>query len=333
MTHAPSTPAFAAAAHGSTAAPPPAPRRRALAASARRRSCARRPAPKIRIGYWPIAAGLPFYAAVEKGYFKEAGLDVEPLQVRRRAAGDGSDAVGPLRRQLQRHRLGQHRDRRDRGSRALFKIFATNPSNAKNVLDEFLVPTASTVKTMADLKGKRVGSGPGIQNVTLAKTVLERGGATGATRGRTADRPARRGARRRPGRRLLHARADRHHRPPERHDARARGRRRSPSTSWATRWRRGTAARPSLTSAFIKKYPAEAKKFIAAYAKGIELRAQQAGRGAPVHEGLHRHRGRADRRGAAGRLHAVQRVQAERHRATSRSSSTCSPRRASSRRA
>ena len=37
-------------------------------------------APKIRIGYWPIAAGLPFFAAVEKGYFKEAGLDVEPLK-------------------------------------------------------------------------------------------------------------------------------------------------------------------------------------------------------------------------------------------------------------
>ena len=36
--------------------------------------------PKIRIGYWPIAAGLPFYAAIELGYFKEAGLDVEPLR-------------------------------------------------------------------------------------------------------------------------------------------------------------------------------------------------------------------------------------------------------------
>ena len=36
--------------------------------------------PKIRVGYLPIAAGLPFYAAVEKGYFKEAGLDVEPLK-------------------------------------------------------------------------------------------------------------------------------------------------------------------------------------------------------------------------------------------------------------
>ena len=43
----------------------------------------------------------------------------------------------------------------------LFKIFATNPSNAKYVLEEFLVPKDSPVKTMADLKGKRVASGPG----------------------------------------------------------------------------------------------------------------------------------------------------------------------------
>ena len=34
-------------------------------------------APKLRVGYWPVAAGLPFFAAVEKGYFKEAGIDVE----------------------------------------------------------------------------------------------------------------------------------------------------------------------------------------------------------------------------------------------------------------
>lgn len=37
-------------------------------------------APKIRVGYWPIAAGLPFYAAVELGYFKEAGLNVEVVR-------------------------------------------------------------------------------------------------------------------------------------------------------------------------------------------------------------------------------------------------------------
>ena len=63
----------------------------------------------------------------------------------------------------------------------LFKIFATNPSNAKFVLDEFIVPKDSPVKSIAELKGKRVASGPGIQNKVLATVVLERAGATGAT--------------------------------------------------------------------------------------------------------------------------------------------------------
>ena len=36
-------------------------------------------APKIRIGYWPVAAGLPFFAAVEKGYFKARQRSFENL--------------------------------------------------------------------------------------------------------------------------------------------------------------------------------------------------------------------------------------------------------------
>src|SRR5690349_6530243 len=136
--------------------------------------------PKIRIGYWPIAAGLPFYAAVEKGFFKEAGLDVEAIKFAgaqqimeamlsgrcdgsSNGTGSANLAVGEI------------------AAPGTFKIFASNPSNAQHVLDEFLVPIASTVKTIGELKGKRIASGPGIQNVTLAKTVLERAGATGAS--------------------------------------------------------------------------------------------------------------------------------------------------------
>ncbi|MBX9872497.1 MAG: ABC transporter substrate-binding protein, partial [Burkholderiaceae bacterium] len=109
--------------------------------------------PKIRIGYWPIAAGLPFYAAIEKGYFKEAGLDVEPLrfaaaqQVMEAVLSDRADgtangtgsaniAIGEL------------------AAPGTFKIFCANPSNAKNVLDQVLVPKDSPAKTIADLKGK-----------------------------------------------------------------------------------------------------------------------------------------------------------------------------------
>jgi NitT/TauT family transport system substrate-binding protein len=135
---------------------------------------------KIRIGYWPIAAGLPFYVAVEKGFFKQAGIEVEPLKfagaqqvmeamLSGRADGSANGtgsanlAIGEI------------------ASPGLFKIIVSNPSNAQHVLDEFLVAKDSPVKAIAELKGKKVGSGPGIQNVTLCKTVLERGGATATT--------------------------------------------------------------------------------------------------------------------------------------------------------
>jgi NitT/TauT family transport system substrate-binding protein len=136
-------------------------------------------APKIRIGYWPVAAGLPFFASVDRGYFKEAGLEVEPLKF----AGA---------QQVMEAMLSGRSDGSSNGTGSanlaigeiaqpgLFKIFCTNPSNAKFVLDEFIVAKDSPVKSMAELKGKKVASGPGIQNMTLCKTMLERAGATGA---------------------------------------------------------------------------------------------------------------------------------------------------------
>jgi NitT/TauT family transport system substrate-binding protein len=136
--------------------------------------------PKIRIGYWPIAAGLPFYSAIELGFFQEAGLDVEPLKF-----------AGP--QQVMEAVLSGRADGTANGTGSAniaigeiaqpgtFKIFSSNPSNAENILDEVIVPVDSAAQMMADLQGKRVGSGPGIQNVTLAKTILERGGATDAT--------------------------------------------------------------------------------------------------------------------------------------------------------
>ena len=136
--------------------------------------------PKIRVGFWPIASGLPLFVAIEKGYFKEAGLDVEGIkfagaqQVMEAMLSGRSDgsANGTGSANLAIGEIAQP---------GLFKIFCTNPSNARFVLDEFIAPKDSAYKTIADFKGKRLASGPGIQNVTLAKTMLERAGATGTT--------------------------------------------------------------------------------------------------------------------------------------------------------
>lgn len=222
---------------------------------------------KIRIGYWPIAAGLPFYAAVELGYFKEAGVNVEAV----RFAGAQQIMEGMLAERVDGSANGTGSGNLAVGELAApgtFKIFCSNPSNVKNVLDEVIVPIASTAKTMADLKGKRVGSGPGIQNITLAKTILERGGATGATVVELpiAQHIAALAAGQLDGCYTLE---------PTGTIGRLNGTTRVLEAGVISRYVLGDPMAPwfggsgSLTASFIKKHPDETKKFVAAYARGV----------------------------------------------------------------
>ena len=225
--------------------------------------------PKIRIGFWPVAAGLPFFTALERGFFKEAGLDVEGLKfasaqqvmeamLAGRAEGSSNGTAAAV---LAIGEIAQP---------GLFKIFCTNPTNAKYVLDEFLVAKDSPYKTLADLKGKRVASGPGIQNVTLAKVMLERGGA-GAIN--VTELPI--------GQHVASLAAGQvdaiYTLEPTGTVGRLNGTTRALEVGVVAKYILGDPMAPwhggaaSLTTEFIKKYPAETKKFIAAYTKGVDL--------------------------------------------------------------
>lgn len=137
------------------------------------------PASVLRIGYWPIAAALPFFVAVGEGYFAEAGVTVEVQNyataqqiVEAILAGrcDGS-ANGTASANLALGELA---------SPGLVKLICSNPTNAEFVLDQVLVPADSDAASIADLAGLTLAGGPGIQNMTLARMVFERGGAAGA---------------------------------------------------------------------------------------------------------------------------------------------------------
>jgi NitT/TauT family transport system substrate-binding protein len=128
-------------------------------------------APQIIIGYWPVSASLSFYLALEKGYFKQAGLNVVANKspgaqqvVEGLIAGrvQGSAAIGSS-----NLALGEILQP------GLFKIIASNPSNIQSVVDEIIVANDSPIKTIDDLRGKKFGTGPGPQNQALAKGILE----------------------------------------------------------------------------------------------------------------------------------------------------------------
>ncbi len=225
--------------------------------------------PKIRIGFWPVASGLPFFAAIEKGYFKEAGLEVEALKfasaqqvmeamLSGRAEGSSNGTASAV---LAIGEIAQP---------GLFKIFCTNPTNAKFVLDEFVVAKDSPIKTLADLKGKRVASGPGIQNVTLAKVMLERAGAGAVS---VTELPI--------GQHIASLAAGQvdacYTLEPTGTVGRLNGTTRTLEVGVVAKYILGDPMAPwhggaaSLTSEFIKKYPEVTKKYIAAYKRGVDL--------------------------------------------------------------
>jgi NitT/TauT family transport system substrate-binding protein len=239
--------------------------------------------PKIRIGYWPIASGLPFYVAMEKGYFKEAGLDVEGLKfasaqqvmeamLAGRAEGSSNGTASAV---LAIGEIAQP---------GLFKIICTNPTNAKFVLDQFLVPKDSPIKTLAELKGKRVASGPGIQNVTLAKVMLERAGA-GAVN--ITELPI--------GQHVAALAAGQvdavYTLEPTGTVGRLNGTTRTLEVGVVAKYILGDPMAPwhggaaTLTSEFIKKYPGETKRFIAAYARGVDMVKNKPGEARPFLKG------------------------------------------------
>lgn len=225
--------------------------------------------PPIRIGFWPVASGLPFFVALDKGYFKEAGLNVQPLKfaspqqiteaiLAGRAEGSANGTASAA---LAIGEIAQP---------GLVKIFCTNPTNAKYVLDEFIVAKDSPYKSIAELKGKKIGCGPGLQNVVLAKAVLERAGATGAT---VVELPI--------GQHVASIAAGQieacYTLEPTGTVGRLNGTTRTLEVGVIARYVLGDPMAPwhggsaSLSSEFIAKHPDAAKKYIAAYRRAVDL--------------------------------------------------------------
>jgi NitT/TauT family transport system substrate-binding protein len=132
------------------------------------------------------------------------------------------------------------------------------------------VPKDSPIKSIAELKGKRVASGPGIQNKTLAIAVLDRAGASGTT---VTELPI--------GQHVAALAAGQvdavYTLEPTGTVGRLNGTTRLLEAGVIAKYILGDPLAPwhggsaTLTTEFIKKYPLEAKKYIAAYARGIDL--------------------------------------------------------------
>lgn len=121
---------------------------------------------RVKVGYLPMVSSLTHFVAMEKGYYKDEGLEIEanPIKTSNLIAQDlvaGHINVGielsviPLLKQLE-------------NAPDAAKIFSTSNITSDNGFDGILVNSKSKATTLMDLAGKKIGVFPG----TTAKNAL-----------------------------------------------------------------------------------------------------------------------------------------------------------------
>lgn len=124
-------------------------------------SSCREPVKSVRIGYLPITSDASFFVAVEKEFFKAQGLQVEPIkfessnQALEALIADRIDATAIVALEAA---LALEANTPDQ-----FRIIEMTAATADTKVHSFVVKTNSPIKTLADLKGKKVGTFPGSQ--------------------------------------------------------------------------------------------------------------------------------------------------------------------------
>jgi NitT/TauT family transport system substrate-binding protein len=126
----------------------------------------------VRFGYLPIASDASFFVALDRGFFSAEGLQVEPIkfetsnQALEALVAGRIDATAIVALEaalaLEVNTPGQ------------FRIIEMTAATEKTRVHRIMVKPDSPIKTLAELKGKKVGTFPGSQMVVFLKLILSR---------------------------------------------------------------------------------------------------------------------------------------------------------------
>jgi len=129
---------------------------------------------KVKVGVFPSSSALPYFVALERGYFKEVDIETEavtfnahPLTVQAIVTGDIDVASNLV--TLEGANINQRRA-------STLTFISLNGQNAQYITEQFVVRIGSTAQSLKDLKGAKIMSAPGPANLGAAKAVLKSAG-------------------------------------------------------------------------------------------------------------------------------------------------------------
>lgn len=129
---------------------------------------------KVKVGVFPVSSSLPYFVAVERGFFKEQNIETEMT----RLIGGPPNIAGLITGQIDAAAVlvtieGMNANLKKDG---VAMYISLNSQNRTYQMEQFVVRKGLEAKTLADLKGKKIMSAPGPANVTMAKAALAAAG-------------------------------------------------------------------------------------------------------------------------------------------------------------
>jgi len=127
---------------------------------------------KVKVGVFPISSSLPYFVAIEKGYFKELNLEPETV----RLMGGPPNVAALMTNQIEVSAVlvtleGLNANVKKPGVAMYIAMHSQTPVYK---MEQFVVRTEllDKVKSLKDLKGLKLMSAPGPANLNTAKGVL-----------------------------------------------------------------------------------------------------------------------------------------------------------------
>ena len=129
---------------------------------------------KVKVGVFPVSSSLPYFVAVEKGYFKEQNIEPEMV----RLIGGPPNVAAMIGNQIEASAVlvtieGMNANIKKPGVAMYISI---NSQNQKYQMEQFVIRKGLEAKSLADLRGKKIMSAPGPANVTMARAALAAAG-------------------------------------------------------------------------------------------------------------------------------------------------------------
>src|SRR5271165_3549889 len=125
---------------------------------------------KVNVGVFPVSSTLPYFVAVERGFFKEQNIKTEMV----RLIGGPPNVAAMITNQIDASAVlvtieGMNANIKKPG---VAMYISVNSQNKTHQMEQFVVRRGFNATSLKDLKGARIMSAPGPANVTMAKAAL-----------------------------------------------------------------------------------------------------------------------------------------------------------------